>query len=61
VAVVQAFQKLEALQPLAPTQSEPPFLIAQAAVLVAFILAGLLAVLRFRPESVAGMHAALPS
>ena len=61
VAVVQAFQKLEPLQPLAPTQSEPPFLIAQAAVLVAFILAGLLAVTRFRPESVAGMHAALPS
>jgi hypothetical protein len=30
VAVVQAFMKVTALQPLAPTQSEPPFLIARA-------------------------------
>jgi hypothetical protein len=35
VGVVQAFQKVSALHALAPTQSEPPFLIAQVALLVA--------------------------
>ena len=49
VLVVQAFQKLEVLQPLAPTQSEPPFVAAQAAVLVAFIVLGVLATMRYRP------------
>jgi hypothetical protein len=53
VGVVQAFQKLSFLQPLAPTQSEPPFLIAQAAVLIAFLVAGTLALMRFHPQSVA--------
>src|SRR4051812_39027474 len=33
VGVVQWFQKLKFLAPLAPTQSEPPFLIAQGIVL----------------------------
>jgi hypothetical protein len=50
VGVVQAFQKLPFLQPLAPTQSEPPFLIAQVAVLAIFIVAGILAAIRFHPE-----------
>jgi hypothetical protein len=50
VLVVQAFQKLEVLQPLAPTQSEPPFVAAQGAVLVAFIVLGILATLRYRPS-----------
>ena len=49
VLVVQAFQKLEVLQPLAPTQSEPPFVAAQGAVLVAFIVLGILATMRYRP------------
>ncbi len=49
VGVVQAFQKLSFLQPLAPTQSEPPFLIAQLVVLVLFIVLGAIAVARFRP------------
>jgi hypothetical protein len=49
VAVVQSFQKLSFLQPLAPTQSEPPFVIAQVIVLIAFIALGALAVVRFRP------------
>ncbi len=49
VGVVQAFQKLAFLQPLAPTQSEPPFLIAQIAVLVIFIVLGFVAVRRFHP------------
>jgi hypothetical protein len=51
VAVVQSFQKLAFLQPLAPTQSEPPFVIAQLVVLVAFIALGVLAVRRFRPAA----------
>src|SRR5215467_8294361 len=51
VGVVQAFQKLSFLQPLAPTQSEPPFIIAQLVVLVAFIALGALAVIRFRPAA----------
>src|SRR5580704_4774950 len=50
VAVVQAFQKLPFLEPLAPTQSEPPFQIAQAVVLVAFIVFGVVAARRFHPE-----------
>jgi hypothetical protein len=50
VGVVQAFQKLPLLQPLAPTQSEPPFLVAQLAVLAIFIILGFMAVKRFHPE-----------
>ena len=49
VGVVQAFQKLPFLQLLAPTQSEPPFAVAQIAVLVLFLALGFLAVRRFRP------------
>jgi hypothetical protein len=49
VGVVQAFQKLPLLQSLAPTQSEPPFLVAQVAVLVIFIALGILAVIKFHP------------
>jgi len=51
VGVVQAFQKLSFLQPLAPTQSEPPFFIAQAAVLVTFIVLGIVAVRSFHPAT----------
>jgi len=51
VGVVQSFQKLSFLQPLAPTQSEPPFLVAQLIVLVAFVAMGFLAVKRFRPKT----------
>ena len=50
VGVAQAFQKLPFLQPLAPTQSEPPFLVAQLAVLVIFVALGILAAIRFHPE-----------
>jgi hypothetical protein len=49
VGVVQAFQKLPGLQELAPTQTEPPFVAAQLAVLVAFVLLGIVAAIRFRP------------
>jgi len=48
VGVVQAFQKISPLSRLAPTQSEPPFAIAQSAVLVLFLIAGWLAVRRAR-------------
>jgi len=41
VAVVQAFRKLSFLEPLAPTQSEPPFQIAQLAVLLLFAAIGI--------------------
>jgi hypothetical protein len=51
VAVVQAFQKVAALKSLAPTQSEPPFLIAQFAVLGIFIVLGVLATWAFRPAN----------
>ncbi len=49
VGVVQAFQKLSFLQELAPTQSEPPFKVAQGIVLVVFVVLGLAAALKFRP------------
>ena len=50
VAVVQAFQKLAFLKPLAPTQAEPPFVITQAVVLVVFAVLGIVAVRKFHPE-----------
>jgi hypothetical protein len=53
VGVVQAFQKLPFLQPLAPTQSEPPFAVAQLAVLAIFLVLGFQAVRRFHPQSTA--------
>jgi hypothetical protein len=49
VGVVQAFQKVAFLQPLSPTQSEPPFVIAQLAVLAIFILLGGWAIRSFHP------------
>ena len=48
VAVVQAFMKVPALHALAPTGSEPPFLVAQFAVLAVFVWLTYRAVKRFR-------------
>jgi hypothetical protein len=48
VLVVQLFLKVPALNALAPTQSEPPFAIAQLVVLIAFIVLGIATVKRFR-------------
>ncbi|MDR6660837.1 CHASE2 domain-containing sensor protein [Tardiphaga robiniae] len=48
VGVVQAFQKVPALHTMAPTQSEPPFLVAQTIVMIAFIVLGVFSVRRFR-------------
>jgi hypothetical protein len=46
VLVVQSFMKVPGLHALAPTQSEPPFAIAQLVVLLIFIWLGALAVRR---------------
>ena len=50
VLVVQLFQKTPALAELAPTQSEPPFAITQAIVLIAFIVLGIVAARRFHGQ-----------
>lgn len=50
VAVVQSFLKISALRDLAPTQSEPPFAIAQGAVLLVFVALFVVAVRRFHPR-----------
>jgi len=48
VAVVQAFEKVPDLRALAPTQSEPPFAIAQLLVLALFVALGIAAAKKFR-------------
>lgn len=52
VLIVQSFQKVPALQALAPTQSEPPFQITQGAVLVIFVVLTIVALRKFRPQPV---------
>ena len=51
VLVVQSFQKVPFLAPLAPTGTEPPFAVAQLLVLVVFIWLGFKAVRGFHPGS----------
>ena len=51
VLVVQGFLKVPALKAMAPTQSEPPFLVAQLILLVLFIVLTIFAVRRFRGEA----------
>jgi hypothetical protein len=53
VGVVQAFQKVPGLQTLAPTQAEPPFVIAQLGLLTLFVVVGFRTVKRFRMAGVA--------
>ena len=48
VLVVQSFEKVPWLQAIAPTQKEPPFAIAQIAVLVLFVVLTTMAVKKFR-------------
>jgi hypothetical protein len=48
---VQAFLKIPILNALAPTQAEPPFVVAQGVVLVIFLALGIFAVRSFRPQS----------
>ncbi len=49
VLVVQTFLKVPFVNALAPTQAEPPFLVAQSIVLAVFVGLGILATMRFRP------------
>jgi hypothetical protein len=48
VLIVQAFRRVPVLAAMAPTQSEPPFLFAQLAVMALFIVLGIAAVRGFR-------------
>jgi len=48
VLIVQLFQKIPSLKILAPTQTEPPFLVAQISTLLIFLLLTIAAVIRFR-------------
>lgn len=50
VAVVQAFLKMPVLKALAPTQKEPPFLMAQLVVLLVFVGLAILAAKRSHIE-----------
>lgn len=49
VGVIQAFQKLPFLQPLAPTQTEPAFFGTELVVLAGFIVLGIVGVRSFHP------------
>ena len=48
VGVLQTFQKVPLSKALAPTQTEPPFAIAQ----LLFVVLGIVAVKRFHPAAV---------
>jgi hypothetical protein len=50
VLVVQSFHKIPALHQLAPTDSEPPFAIAQLSVLIVFAVLGFFSFRRFHPK-----------
>jgi len=50
VLVVQLFEKVPALRALAPTQKEPPFLVAQVVVLLIFVGLTILSAKRFHIE-----------
>ncbi len=50
VLVAQAFLKVAFLKALAPTQSDPVFIVAQLIVLALFVALGIKAVRRFHPE-----------
>ena len=50
VLVAQLFLKVPSLKAIAPTQSEPPFLIAQLVVMTLFVALGINAARRFRNQ-----------
>jgi hypothetical protein len=52
VLIAQAFQKLPALKAMAPTQSEPPFLVSQLVVMALFVVLTIVAAIKFRDEAV---------
>ena len=49
VLIAQTFVKVPVLHDLAPTQSEPPFLISELVVLAVFVVLGILALVKFHP------------
>jgi hypothetical protein len=51
VLIVQAFQKVSFFRALAPTQSEPPFLVAQGVALVLIVIVGIQAIRNFHPAA----------
>jgi hypothetical protein len=51
VGVVQSFLKIPALRALAPKQTEPPFVVSQGIVFVAFVVLAIVAAIRFRGTS----------
>jgi hypothetical protein len=53
VGIVQSFLKIPALKAIAPTQSEPPFLVAQLVAFAVFVVLTILAVKKFRPATFA--------
>ena len=57
VLVAQLFQKVPALKALAPTGSEPPFLVIQLILLVLFLVAGYRAYRLFHPDLAASAAA----
>ena len=57
VLVAQAFAKVPALKVMAPTQSEPPFLISEFIVMALFIVLSIAAIKRFRVERSGAIHA----
>ena len=52
VGVVQAFLRIPVLHTMAPTQSEPPFVLTQLSVFIVFVALSIAAALRFRLEPV---------
>jgi hypothetical protein len=50
VGVVQSFEKIPALDAMAPTQTEQPFKSTQLTVLSLFVILAIVAAIRFRPE-----------
>jgi hypothetical protein len=52
VLIVQLFEKVPALNAMAPTQSEPPFLVTQIVVMAIFVVLGILAAKGFRERTI---------
>jgi len=53
VLLVQSFMKIPSLKALAPTQTEPAFLVAQGTLLAVFLVLTILTIVRFRPAQLA--------
>jgi len=52
VLIAQLFMKVPPMHALAPTGSEPPFLISEVVVMAIFIVLTIAAAIKFRPEAV---------